>query len=135
MVGITRSKVIHFFKDFIDADRFPIDLKGRKTKVQWPGGPRYDAPTLLIEEEIRCQQTMENMSGGCISHQTGETLAVARLGCAEEIVIFLVFFVQFIVGFCMIHAESKNTPIMRTSSNHFPTGAETEDQRLGSLNS
>ena len=85
-------RFVHFLQDFIDADRFPIDLKGRKTKVQWPGGPRYDAPTLLIEEEIRCQQTMENMSGGCISYQTGETLAVARLGSAAEIVTFLVFF-------------------------------------------
>lgn len=52
-----------------------IQSKGWKTKVQWPDGPRYDAPTLLIEEEIRCQQTM----------------AVTSLGCNEEIVTFLSF--------------------------------------------
>ena len=49
-----------------------------------------------------------------------QTMGVTSLGCNEEIVTFFPHFCRFIVGFCMIHAESKNTPIIRTSSNHFP---------------
>ena len=49
-----------------------------------------------------------------------QTMGVTSLGCNEENRNISIIFGRFIVGFCMIHAESKNTPIIRTSSNHFP---------------